>query len=160
MPSVTEYHLSGGKKTNFPELIVVHCMGEHIQGADGLIRRAHEHLAFEGFSAHVLVSPNGDLIRCRRDDQGAAHAKGFNENSLGIEFLVPGRHDYTSFLKAIKVPWVAEAQYQSGLAQIREWYETWPNIKSIVRHSDIDPTRKRDPGSGFPWERLLKDLGQ
>jgi hypothetical protein len=156
---IIEYPLTGGKKINFPELIVVHSMGEHVIGSDKLIRHAPAHLAYEGFSATVLVCPNGDRIRCRRDDQGAAHAKGFNDNSLGIEFLVPGKHDYISFLKMIKEPWVSEDQYQSGLEQIREWYETWKGIKRIARHSDIDPSRKRDPGDGFPWERLRKDLG-
>lgn len=155
---VIDYPLSAGLKINFPKRIIVHSMGEHIVGADGVTRHASEHLAYEKFSAHVLAAPNGDRYRCRRDDIGAAHAKGYNANSLGIEALVPGTHDYASFLKAIKGDWVSPEQYQSILAQCQEWIGIWP-IERIDRHSDVDPERKKDPGTGFPWEQLKKDLG-
>ncbi len=156
--NVIEYPLAAGLKINFPKRIIVHSMGEYIKGADGVTRHAKEHLAFEKFSAHVLACNFGVLIRCRRDDQGAAHARGYNSNSLGIEALVPGVHDYESFLEAIKKDWVSAEQYESILAQCQEWCGIWP-IESIDRHSDIDPGRKKDPGAGFPWEQLKKDLG-
>jgi N-acetyl-anhydromuramyl-L-alanine amidase AmpD len=77
---------------------------------------------------------------------------------LGIEALVPGTHNYATFLKKIREQWVSENQYQCILSQCREWYGAWP-IERIDRHSDVDPARKRDPGTGFPWTRLRADLG-
>jgi N-acetyl-anhydromuramyl-L-alanine amidase AmpD len=156
--NIISFPLQGGLRANSPKRIIIHSMAENVIGEDGIIRHASRHLEHEGYSAHILACPNGDKYRCRHDKQGAAHAKGFNDNSLGLEALVPGTHDYASFLKAIKEQWVSKEQYQTILAQCREWYQLYP-IERIDRHSDVDPQRKRDPGAGFPWEQLRKDLG-
>lgn len=156
---VIDYPLAAGLKINFAKRIIVHSMGEYIiSDKDALTRHASEHLAHEKLSVHALATPGGDIIRCRRDDQGAAHARGYNSSSLSIEALVPGTHDYTTFLKAIKKDWVSKEQYEAILFQCQEWMGIWP-IEAIERHSDIDPERKKDPGAGFPWDRLKKDLG-
>lgn len=31
--------------------------------------------------------------------------------------------------------------------------------KGLVSHSDLDPSRRRDPGPDFPWDRFIKLLG-
>jgi N-acetyl-anhydromuramyl-L-alanine amidase AmpD len=155
---IIEFPLAAGLRGNSPRRIIVHCMAEYVEGEDGIVRWAPEHLEHEGYSAHSLCCPNGDEIICRPDNKGAAHAKGFNENTLGIEGLVEGTHNYATFLKAIRTEWVKPAQYETMLARIRKWFQLWP-IEQIDRHSDVDPARKKDPGTGFPWERLLSDLG-
>lgn len=147
-----------GSRNNFPEFIVVHAMGEKIdvEGAPS----AASYLESVGLSAHALVAPSGYIILCRPEDKGAYHAKGFNSNSLGIEFLVEGNHNYGSFIEAIKKDYITEKQYKSGLDLIRMWMYSWdiqPNC--IFRHSDLSPERKVDPGSGFPWDKLMKDIG-
>lgn len=147
----------GGKWKNEPKLIVVHSMAEFIVG-DGFHDHAVKFLDKIGLSAHSLIDPSGINYRLRREDQIAWHAKGFNDNSLGIEFLVPGQYNYAEFLERIKTPYLSDEQYQEGLAQIREWLDGY-EISQIRRHSDVDPVRKFDPGAGFPWERLLEDLG-
>src|SRR5690606_28750529 len=71
-----------------PKRIIVHAMSEWINGM-----YAPDFLLSVGLSAHALVTPDGDIIKCREDTQGAFHAKGLNTDSLGIEFLLPGHND-------------------------------------------------------------------
>lgn len=152
-----------GAERQEPDTIIVHSMMEYFRMADGRILHARQFLIDYGLSAHVLVSANGWFSRERMDTQGAYHAKGHNTNSLGIEFLVPGIHDtkedtLDDFYRRIGRPYVTNDAYRVGKDIILEWIKAWP-IKQIVRHSDIDPTRKRDPGEGFPWSKLLDDVG-
>lgn len=135
-----------------PDTIVIHAMAEYV-GEE----HAPDFLLRSGLSAHALVAPDGTLYRCRDDDQGAYHAKGFNRHSLGIEVLVAGRHGYDSFAKAIALHYITDAQYAAVLAQCQEWLKLH-DITRVVRHSDLSPGRKIDPGAGFPWGRFLSDL--
>jgi AmpD protein len=159
MQKIDSYIPNGGGFQK-PDLLVIHAMGEFIKSER--IGYPSQHavpfLNENGYSAHLLISPEGDVYKCHPFDHVAYHAKGYNLNSIGIEFLVPGKHDYSSFLAAIKTDWVSEEQYQSGLAEIKAILHDYP-ITRIVKHSDISPGRKYDPGEGFPWERLLNDLG-
>lgn len=149
-------HNSNGPESNQPNRIVVHAMSEFLIVGDEALH-ATDFLEKMGLSAHVLVAPDGDLITTRYDDEGAWHAKGFNTNSLGIEFLVEGLHTYTEFLEAMKTNYITIPQWNSGVGKIIEWVENHP-IERIDRHSDIDPSRKHDPGEGFDWERLMSEL--
>ena len=134
----------------------MHAMGEYIRDG-GKIMPAADFIFKIGLSAHTLITSYGDRVRLRADNQGAWHAKGFNTNSLGIEFLVPGIHTYDTFLQAIKQPYLTDKAHAEGLRQVREWIDLH-DIKSIDRHSDVDPARKKDPGDGFPWLEFLEDL--
>ena len=153
---MTDLHryLPHGSDTNNPSRIIVHAMGEWILYGDEPMFAAN-FLDEIGLSAHALIGSQGEVIICRRDTEGAYHAKGHNTDTLGVEFLVPGKHDYASFVEAIKEPWVSDAQLEAGVSLIRRWKQRW-DIKTVVRHSDVDPERKVDPGDGFPWERLLE----
>ena len=158
MIKVNKVHLKhGGKKLQEPKLIVIHAMGEFI-GGSGWEKHAAQFLNKSGLSAHSLISPDSINYRLRKDTEGAYHAKGFNSNSLGIEFLVEGMHDYASFIETIKKPYLTDGQYLAGVEQVKEWIDKWP-ITTIVRHSDISPERKVDPGDGFPWQQFLHDVG-
>jgi N-acetylmuramoyl-L-alanine amidase len=141
-----------------PRVIVVHAMAENIKSrvpAVGAIPFLNENK----LSAHIICDPSGQLFRCRADDEIAWHAKGFNLDSLGIEFLLPGDHDYTSFKSGIaQEGWVSNPQFEAGIKIIKYWMENH-NITRIVRHSDLSPERKTDPGDGFPWQELLHNLG-
>lgn len=140
-------------RLQLPDTIIVHSMGEFI-----LDQHAVGFLGSIKLSAHSLIGPDGTNYICREDTETASHAKGFNKNSLGIEFLVPGKHNYASFLEAIKHDYVTGQAYEAGLNQIKQWLRDWP-IKTISRHSDVSPERKVDPGTGFPWQRLMNDIG-
>jgi N-acetyl-anhydromuramyl-L-alanine amidase AmpD len=143
---------------NVPEEIIVHAMGEYILDDYGLPIHATTFLNEFKLSAHILVGSNGDVFRCRADNEFAWHARGHNVNTLGIEFLVQGEHTYGSFLDRIKTPYLQKEQYDNGAEVVREWLSIH-NIKRIRKHSTVSPGRKVDPGHGFPFDAFLKKVG-
>jgi len=149
--------LRKGNRYNDPKLIVVHAMGEFIKDPEPI--HAFNFLQSYGLSAHVLVASDGIVYICRDPDQGAYHARNFNTNSLGIEFLVQGEHDYASFINAIAKPgWTTSRQWNSGVEVVRGWMKDY-GITEVVRHCDISPGRKVDPGTGFDWDYFLERIG-
>jgi len=149
--------LDHGSSRNIPTRVVVHSMGHYILH-EGEFKAAASFLDDVGLSAHALVAYSGEVIMCRREDQGAWHAKGHNTGTLGVEFLVPGKHDYGSFIRTIAEPdWVSGFAFAAGVELVRGWCQRH-DIEEIVRHSDIDPTRKKDPGAGFPWQLFLASV--
>lgn len=164
----TEIILPRGAETQEPKRIIIHAMGEYIR-YEGEILHAVNFLAMvkyeyrgkkrHGLSAHILGCPDGDIIRCRHDNQGAYHAAGYNEDSLGYEFLVPGIHDYDSFTEMIKTPYLTSLQYEAGVRFVRDEWHIKKGIVLMDRHSDVSPERKVDPGAGFPWEQFKREVG-
>lgn len=155
--NIIERRLEHGSNHNHPAMIVVHAMGEYVN--DGKPMLATDFLDKYGLSAHAIIMPNGDVMVCRHETEGAYHAKGFNSDSLGVEFAVKGVHDYGSFLDTIKTDWVTHEQWISGIALVRDWMHNWNIDKNNVkRHSDISPGRKVDPGTGFRWNEFLTKL--
>lgn len=147
----------GSSRVNTPRMVVIHSMGEFLLDPHPI--HATDFLEKIGLSAHALVAPSGDIYICRDDDQGAYHAKGYNRDSLGIEFLVPGHHTYASFLETIKSPWVLEEQWKAGVEAVQDWVVAYDIPRSkVVKHSDISPGRKVDPGAGFLWEQFLDEV--
>jgi len=100
--------LPAGASHNAPQRIILHAMGEFID-TDGRDYFAADFLKKLGLSAHMLITPSGVAIKCREYNQGAYHAKGYNTNTLGIEFLVPGLHTYESFLEAINSEYLSKS---------------------------------------------------
>ena len=162
--NIIERPLAHGGEGNKPNRIIVHAMAERIPWK-GKIYYAQDFLDLDdkdkggGLSAHALIWPNGDVMRCRNDDQTAWHAKGHNKNTLGVEFLVEGEHTYGSFLRAMREPYVYKPQFDAGVELLNDWMSKH-NIKNIVRHSDIDPDRKQDPGSGFNFKKLIDSIDE
>lgn len=147
----------GFQRQSVPDMIIVHSMAQVIDSEPDY--EAWDLLNMMKLSAHALIHPDGLIVRCRNDNEGAYHAKGFNRTSLGVEFLVEGLHTYGSFLNRIKEPdWLTDEQYESGVTLLRDWIKKY-SIKqpSIMRHSDVSPGRKFDPGDGFPWDAFLGD---
>lgn len=149
----------GGNWDNKPGLITVHSMAEFID--DGKeVRSARDFLDHYKLSAHVLCNPDGSFTRCRADEQVAWHARGHNTGSLGIEILLQGVHDYSSFLKGIKKnAWASEKQMEQSAEFVSDWMRIHSiPIKKVVRHSTLSPDRKVDPGSGFNWVSFQKTI--
>ena len=108
-------------------------------------------------SCHYLIKNNGEIVIMVPDLYEAWHAgvsswrnfKSLNRNSIGIEISNPGHNsNYKRFSKK---------QIQSikklGKYLIKKYKI---NQKNILGHSDIAPTRKKDPGEKFPWKYLAK----
>lgn len=142
-----------------PEGAIVHAIGEYIGGV-----YAPDFLMSRGESAHAFVTPEADLIITREDTQGAWHCKAaesgsfkgrsFNYSFLGIEVMVTGDHTYGSFLNAIAKPWPSEDQLLVCARYLAERFARYPKMQELYRHSDVNPDVKKDPGEGFPFDRL------
>ncbi len=145
----------GAKRFN-PELVIVHSMAEYMELGDR-DRTAWEQLKADGVSAHALIMPSGTVVRCREDEQGAYHARGYNSRALGVEFIVPGVHTLHTFYERIKEPYLTDAQYDAGVELVSGWCSLYA-LTNVLRHSEADPERKRDPGDGFPWQRFIEDV--
>ena len=132
-----------------PKKIVIHAMGEFID-TENEDYYAVDFIAKMGLSVHAFVTPSGVVIRSRDDREGAYHAKGYNTDTLGVEFLVKGLHTYSTFLDAIKGEYLTTPQYQAGIDLVKGWMEKWNiNKSNVVFHSTLSPDRKFDPGEGF-----------
>lgn len=141
----------GGK--HLPTKVVIHSMAEFIEAGE-IDYYAKDLLDLMGLSAHYLVTPSGVIIQCRNDDQVGWHAKGHNLHSIGVEVLVAGVHTYETFIERIKTPYIYGDQYT---ALIELCKTTFKGLE-FVRHSDISPGRKFDPGDGLDWKTFLNDV--
>ena len=150
---------NGGGELKWPlKYLITHAMGEIID-TDGMDYPAHEWLEKTGLSCHYLVTPSGTVIKTREENQIAWHCKaqGCNFNSIGIEILAPGLHNYSTFLQAIKTNYVTDRQY-AALVQLTKNILYRHRGITIKRHSDLDPENKFDPGSGFDFGKFLNDV--
>tara|TARA_B100000035_G_C20978314_1_gene544213 strand:- start:150 stop:875 length:726 start_codon:yes stop_codon:yes gene_type:complete len=108
-------------------------------------------------SSHYFIKNNGEILTLVPDFYIAWHAgkskwkrfKSLNKYSIGIEINNPG-HDnkYKSFTRN---------QILSTQKLIKLLIKKYKiNYKNVLGHSDIAPTRKKDPGEKFPWNKLAK----
>lgn len=108
-------------------------------------------------SAHLLVDRHGRVTQYVPLRRRAWHAgqscfagrEACNDFSVGIE--LEGSDE---------VPY-ADEQYDIAAALVTELQRAWPAIGPghVVRHSDIAPGRKTDPGPAFDWARFLALVG-
>ena len=108
-------------------------------------------------SSHYLIKNNGEIITLVPDLYVAWHAgvsfwknsKSLNKDSIGIEISNPG-HDY-GYKKFSK-------QQVSSILKLTKLLLKKYKIKpqNILGHSDIAPSRKKDPGEKFPWKYFSK----
>ncbi|HEX7791459.1 MAG TPA: N-acetylmuramoyl-L-alanine amidase [Afipia sp.] len=138
-----------------PDMIVLHYTGM----ADAASAIARLCTSGTEVSAHYVVLEDGNIVQCVREADRAWHSGAsswggdtdINSCSIGIEIVNRG-HDlgYPDFpLRQV----AAVIALCKGI-MIRR------NIPKhrILAHSDVAPSRKKDPGEKFPW-RLLADSG-
>lgn len=102
-------------------------------------------------SAHWLISETGGLFSLVDEDMRAWHAgagswagiSDINSHSIGIELANRGDHPF---------PEPQMQRLETLLAQIMTRWAIAPH--QIIGHSDMAPTRKKDPGARFDWRRL------
>ena len=108
-------------------------------------------------SCHYFIKNNGEIIIMVPDLYEAWHAgvsfwknfQSLNKHSIGIEISNPGHNfNYKNFSKK-------QIQSIKKLSQFLIKKYTISK-KNILGHSDIAPSRKKDPGEKFPWKYLAK----
>lgn len=110
-------------------------------------------------SCHYLIDRKGKVIKMVDDNKVAWHAGkskwkkyvNLNKYSLGIELVNKGhQYGYEKF---------TFSQINS-LNEICKTLKKKYKIKkqNILAHSDIAPTRKKDPGEKFPWFKIGKNF--
>ena len=109
-------------------------------------------------SSHYLIKKNGEILTLVPDVYIAWHAGksswknyvSLNKNSIGIEISNPGHEfKYKKFSTKQIISLLKLSKF------LIKKYKVDP--KSILGHSDIAPSRKKDPGEKFPWKYLSKN---
>ncbi|HXL14103.1 MAG TPA: N-acetylmuramoyl-L-alanine amidase [Bradyrhizobium sp.] len=134
-----------------PDMIILHYTG--MPDVEGAIKR----LCTPGseVSAHYIVLEDGRIVQCVPEARRAWHAgvafwageEDINSCSIGIEIVNRG-HDwgYPEFpLRQI----AAVIALCRGIMLRRD---VPPH--RVLGHSDVAPSRKKDPGEKFPWHSL------
>ena len=109
-------------------------------------------------SSHYLIKKNGEIFTLVPDLYIAWHAGksswknyvSLNKNSIGIEISNPGHEfKYKKFSTKQIISLLKLSKF------LIKKYKVDP--KNILGHSDIAPSRKKDPGEKFPWKYLSKN---
>lgn len=105
-------------------------------------------------SSHFVIRRTGRVQQFVACDRRAWHAgrsswRGIgdcNDYSIGIE------------LEGLEGDPFAAAQYPALAALVRTLAGRYP-LREVAGHEHVAPGRKGDPGPGFAWSRLVRDLG-
>ena len=132
-------------------LVVLHYTG--MVGAKAALDRLCD--ARSRVSTHYLIEPTGRIHALVPEAERAWHAgkacwageRGINSASIGIELAHQGHAGGSR-----SYPEAQLRALEDLLADACRRWRLGPG--SVVGHSDVAPTRKRDPGEWFPWERL------
>ena len=130
-----------------PSLVVLHYTGM------ATCAEARARLCDPGaeVSAHWLISETGVAEALVPEDRRAWHAgagewrgvSDINSRSIGIELANPGDRPF---------PEAQMAALEHLLAGVMARWQIAP--QGVIAHSDMAPSRKRDPGRRFDWRRL------
>lgn len=133
------------------DTIIIHssydALGSDPFSISGIIAEYKEY----GVSAHYLISREGKIYQLVADKDVAYHAgeskvpdgrTGVNYFSLGIELVNTKEDEYTS-VQYDALNWL--------LAKLKKTYE----IKYVLGHKEIAPTRKTDPW-GMDWNKIKR----
>lgn len=114
-------------------------------------------------SAHYLVTKTGAVYQLVRDEDTAWHAGFVNKPAWPLyDGTNPNRYTIGIEHEALGGESLTEAQYQATLELHRMLSKRLAipiDSDHIIGHNRIDAVnRPNDPGKGFPWDRLFKEL--
>lgn len=103
-------------------------------------------------SAHFFIRRNGEVIQFASCLKRAWHAgvsswrgrSACNDYSIGVE------------LEGLEGLAFEDVQYHSLARLLRSLRRQFP-LRGVAGHEHVAPTRKRDPGARFEWERLRRE---
>ena len=130
------------KRTHTDKIIIHNTDSEDVPAST--IHEWHLERGWFGIGYHFVIRANGDIETGRRMNEIGAHARGENENSIGI--ALTGRFEEHS---------PTQEQIESLVWLIRELRGKYGNLQ-IMRHADVSNTLC--PGSLFPWDELQNKL--
>jgi N-acetylmuramoyl-L-alanine amidase len=134
-----------------PDMIVLHYTG--MPDVEGAIKQLCT--AGTDVSAHYIVLEDGRIVQCVPEARRAWHAgvaswageEDINSCSIGIEIVNRGHDwgypDFPSRQIAAVIALCRGIMLRRGVPSHR-----------VLGHSDIAPSRKKDPGEKFPWHSL------
>jgi AmpD protein len=106
-------------------------------------------------SSHVLIKRSGEIVQFVPFHERAWHAgqsnyqgrDRCNDFSIGIELEGTDNDDFE------------DVQYQQLALLVNALQQAYPALTDhITGHSDISPGRKKDPGTGFDWDKLQQHI--
>lgn len=135
------------------DMLVLHYTG--MKSAEEALARMCEPSA--RVSAHYCIDEDGSITRLVPEDLRAWHAgvsywrgaTDVNARSIGIELVNPG-HEF-GYRPFPEVQITALTLLASAILRRHPIPK-----RNVVGHSDIAPSRKRDPGEFFDWPRLAR----
>ncbi len=135
----------------YPDKVIIHYTG--MKNTASAIKRLCS--PESKVSSHYLINRRGRVWHLVSDSMASWHAglsswlgeENINHSSIGIELCNPGHElGYLSFTEKQ----MSSLEYL--LFKLINEYKIRP--ESILGHSDIAPSRKKDPGEKFNWKRL------
>lgn len=139
------------RRKDYIDTLVIHAAAQKTVSelVDVLVQRE--------LSAHYVIGTDGDVVRLVPDKFRAWHAgagswrgetQDINSNSIGIELCNPlfGEENYTDKQIASLTELCLHLIDKHNLAPTQ-----------VIGHLDMAPTRKIDPGSCFPWQKLAQN---
>lgn len=138
--------------------VIIHATaGTSSAGAVSVMKKTESPASFHWLVPDEDEAQHGSLVwACAPEARAAWHvrnsclhpdvnggAKRVNHWSLGIEVVNTQVGDPFS-------DWQVAVTAQV----VRYCWAKYPNLAHVVSHAKLDPTRRSDPGSGFPWKRF------
>jgi len=135
------------------DMLVLHYTG--MRSAEEALDRMCEPSA--RVSAHYCIDEDGSVTRLVSEGKRAWHAgvsywrgeTDINDRSIGIELVNPG-HEF-GYRRFPEVQITALTLLAAAILRRHPIPK-----RNVVGHSDIAPSRKRDPGELFDWPRLAR----
>ena len=140
------------RKNVKPSIILLHYTG--MKTAKEALERLTDQAA--KVSAHYTIDEAGEIYSHVAEEHRAWHAglsywrgdTDINAHSIGIEIVNKGHeHGYEEF---------TDKQIEAVITLCKD-IQTRHEIKDVLGHSDVAPSRKQDPGELFPWEYLAQN---